>query len=201
MIGDVTEQAKVLKLWTCARPLIQKELWCSNLNPEITLWTDVLAAAEVVEITEGVTDFKQPHENKKNNHSNSNNSNNAAKTNNWKGGFSRSPPANLITSSNPNGALKHHSALRSGGNRSRSDCPSPASMAQSLALPPKPKPNSHGQELVMLSEKKKAELTAENKCFNCWEVSHVQGNSKRPLGMTNFSIELAAKEGDSNELI
>jgi hypothetical protein len=33
-----------------ARPLIQRELWHSNLNPEITLWGDVLAAAEVVEI-------------------------------------------------------------------------------------------------------------------------------------------------------
>ena len=211
MIGDVTERAKVLKLWTCARPSIQKELWHSNLNPEITSWTDLLAATEVVEIAEGVTDFKQPHENKKNNHSNSNNSNNAAKTNNWKGGFSRSPPANPITSSHPNGALKRHSSLRSGGNRSRLNRPSPASMAQSPALPPKPKPNSHGWELVTLSEKERAELAAENKCFNCREVGHIsrnclsrnsiRGKSKRPPGMTNFSIELAAKEEDSDELI
>jgi hypothetical protein len=35
MIGDLTERAKVLKLWMGARPSIQKELWHSNLNPEI----------------------------------------------------------------------------------------------------------------------------------------------------------------------
>jgi hypothetical protein len=61
----------VLKLWTGAGPSIQRELWRSNLNPEITSWGDVLAAAEVVEIAEGVTDFRQSNDSKKNNNSNS----------------------------------------------------------------------------------------------------------------------------------
>jgi hypothetical protein len=90
MIGDLTEQAKVLKLWMGARPLIQKELCHSNLNPEITSWGDVLAAAEVVKIAEGVTNFRQPNDGKRNNNSN-NHSNNIARTNNWKGGLSKSP--------------------------------------------------------------------------------------------------------------
>jgi hypothetical protein len=68
----------VLRLWTRARPSIQKKLWHSNLNSEITLWGDVLAAAE---IAEGVIDFRQPNDNKRNNNSN-NYSNNVARTNN-----------------------------------------------------------------------------------------------------------------------
>jgi hypothetical protein len=61
------------------RSSIQKELWLSNLNLEITSW---MAAAEVVEIAEGVMDFRQPNQNKKNNYSNSNNSSKTARTNN-----------------------------------------------------------------------------------------------------------------------
>jgi hypothetical protein len=60
------------------RSSIQKELWLSNLNLEITSW---MTAAEVVKIAEGVTDFRQPNDNKKNNNSNPNNSSNTARTN------------------------------------------------------------------------------------------------------------------------
>jgi hypothetical protein len=98
----------VLKLWTGARPLIQKELWCSNLNPEITSWGDVLAAAEVVEIAKGVTDFRQPNDGKKNNNSD-NHSNNVARTNNWKGGLSKSPSSFPTTGTHSNGVNNHHS--------------------------------------------------------------------------------------------
>jgi hypothetical protein len=54
MIGDLTKQAKVLKLWMGARPSIQKELWCSDLNPEITSWGDVLAASGNLMIVKGI---------------------------------------------------------------------------------------------------------------------------------------------------
>jgi Zinc knuckle len=60
-------------------------------------------------------------------------------------------------------------------------------------------------------EKERAELAAENKCFNCKEVGHmsrncpnrnsVRGNSKKPPGMTNFNIEMVIKGEDSDELM
>jgi hypothetical protein len=199
-----------LKLWTGARPSIQRELWHSNLNPEITSWGDVLTAAEVVEIAEGVTDFKQPNNNKKNNNSNDH-SNNTARPNSWKGVLSRIPSNVTTTSTHSNGANNRRSFSKCGRNRSQSDHPSPPKIVQVLLLSPRPKSSNHGRESVPLSEKEWAELAAENKCFTCKEVGHmsrncpnrnsVRGNSKKPPGMTNFNIEMVTKREDSDELM
>jgi Zinc knuckle len=170
----------------------------------------VLAAAEVVEIAEGVTDFRQSNDSKKNNNSNSH-SNNIAKANNWKGGLNKSPPSSSTTGTHHNGVNNHHSFSKPGENRSQSDHPSLPKIVQVLLLSPRPKSSNHGRESVPLSEKERAELAAENNCFNCKEVGHmsrncpnrnsVQGNSKKPPGMTNFNIEMVIKGEDSDELM
>ena len=56
MIGDVPEQDKVLKFWNGARLVIQKGLWRDNLNPEISSWDQVVAQAEIIEISENVAE-------------------------------------------------------------------------------------------------------------------------------------------------
>jgi hypothetical protein len=104
-----------------ARPSIQKELWHSNLNLGITSWGDVLVAAEVVEIAKGVTDFRQSNDSKRNNNSNSH-SDNVARTNNWKGGLSKSPSSFPTTGKHSNRANNCCNFLKPGKNQSQSDC-------------------------------------------------------------------------------
>jgi hypothetical protein len=54
MIGDMSEQDKVIKFWNGSRAIIQKGLWRDNLNPEISTWGQVVTQAEIIEISENV---------------------------------------------------------------------------------------------------------------------------------------------------
>ncbi|KAF8799892.1 hypothetical protein BYT27DRAFT_7263507 [Phlegmacium glaucopus] len=56
MIGAVSEQDRVIKFWNGSRPIIQKGLWRDNLNPEISTWDEVIAQAEIIEISENVAE-------------------------------------------------------------------------------------------------------------------------------------------------
>ena len=56
MIGEVSEQDKVIKFWNGSRPIIQKGLWRDNLNPEISSWEQVVSQAAIIEISEGVAE-------------------------------------------------------------------------------------------------------------------------------------------------
>ena len=56
MIGDILERDQVLKFWNGSRLVIQKGLWRDNLNPETSSWAVVVAQAEVIEISENVTE-------------------------------------------------------------------------------------------------------------------------------------------------
>ena len=39
-----------------SRAVIQKGLWNDNLNPEVSLWSSVIAQADIIEISENVAD-------------------------------------------------------------------------------------------------------------------------------------------------
>ena len=54
MIGDMDERTCVHKLWFGLQQEIQQDLWHEKLNPEISSLEDVIAAAEVIEITQSV---------------------------------------------------------------------------------------------------------------------------------------------------
>ena len=54
MIRTVSERDQVLRLWNGVKPEIQSGLWRAQLNPEISNWEDVLAQAEIIEISENV---------------------------------------------------------------------------------------------------------------------------------------------------
>jgi hypothetical protein len=56
MIEDISERDKVLKFWNGVQPVIQKGLWRDNLNPEISSWDQVVAQAEIIEISENVAE-------------------------------------------------------------------------------------------------------------------------------------------------
>ncbi|KIK33281.1 hypothetical protein CY34DRAFT_99874, partial [Suillus luteus UH-Slu-Lm8-n1] len=51
MIGDIDERQRVERLWFGLKADIQRELWKKELNPEVSSFNQVLAAAEVIEIS------------------------------------------------------------------------------------------------------------------------------------------------------
>ena len=50
LIGNITEQDKVIKLWDGLRDDIQENLWRNNYNPEISSWDEVVDQVEMLEI-------------------------------------------------------------------------------------------------------------------------------------------------------
>ena len=63
MIGNVSERDRVLKFWNGSRPIIQKGLWRDNLNPETSSWSEVIAQAEIIEISENVAERRDKRTN------------------------------------------------------------------------------------------------------------------------------------------
>ena len=54
MIGTVSERDQVLQFWNGVKLDIQSGLWRAHLNPEIFNWDEVLAQAEIIEISKNV---------------------------------------------------------------------------------------------------------------------------------------------------
>ncbi|KAG1784934.1 uncharacterized protein HD556DRAFT_1461102 [Suillus plorans] len=54
MIGDVDDRDRVSRLWTGLTAEIQRELWKKELNPEVSTFKEVQAAAEIIEIAHSV---------------------------------------------------------------------------------------------------------------------------------------------------
>ena len=54
MIGEEDERTKVTKFWSGLQFEIQRDLWHDKLNPEVSSLKEVVAAAEIVEITRSV---------------------------------------------------------------------------------------------------------------------------------------------------
>ncbi|KAG2335788.1 hypothetical protein BDR05DRAFT_897749, partial [Suillus weaverae] len=54
MIGDVDKRDQVTRLWTGLSAEIQKELWKKELNPEVSTFKEVQAAADIIKITHSV---------------------------------------------------------------------------------------------------------------------------------------------------
>ncbi|KAG1868352.1 hypothetical protein DFJ58DRAFT_624112, partial [Suillus subalutaceus] len=52
MIGDIDERQRVERLWFGLKTDIQRELWKKELNLEVSGFNEVLAAAEIIEISQ-----------------------------------------------------------------------------------------------------------------------------------------------------
>ena len=54
MIGTISEWDQVLWFWNGVKPEIQSGFWRAQLSPEISNWDEVLAQAEIIEISENI---------------------------------------------------------------------------------------------------------------------------------------------------
>ncbi|EGO30593.1 hypothetical protein SERLADRAFT_454893, partial [Serpula lacrymans var. lacrymans S7.9] len=50
IIGDVDERQRVIRFWTGLNAELQQGLWIKELNPEVSGFDEVQAAAELLEI-------------------------------------------------------------------------------------------------------------------------------------------------------
>jgi len=55
MIGDVDKRDQMTRLWTGLNAELQRELWKKELNPEVSSFKEVQAAAEIIEIAHSVS--------------------------------------------------------------------------------------------------------------------------------------------------
>ena len=108
MIGGYSQRDKVIKLWNGFRRSIQAALWNDKLNPEISSWRKVLAAAEIIEIAESVNGASKENktdsysgsvlpsnkrkEHRKKSHKISKDSSRGGSSNHASGSHSRQPP-------------------------------------------------------------------------------------------------------------
>ncbi|KAJ8689423.1 hypothetical protein PTI98_012326 [Pleurotus ostreatus] len=53
VIGSVSEQEKVIKLWNGFKAVIRAELYRERLNPNISSWDEVVERAELLEVNQG----------------------------------------------------------------------------------------------------------------------------------------------------
>ncbi|KAJ8701144.1 hypothetical protein PTI98_004101 [Pleurotus ostreatus] len=54
IVGTIGEQERVVKLWNSMKSSIRAELYRERLNPNVSSWADVVAAAEMLEMVENV---------------------------------------------------------------------------------------------------------------------------------------------------
>ncbi|KAF9494590.1 hypothetical protein BDN71DRAFT_1393002, partial [Pleurotus eryngii] len=52
VIGSVSEQEKVVKLWNGFKPKIRANLYREKLNPNISSWNEAVERAELLEVVE-----------------------------------------------------------------------------------------------------------------------------------------------------
>ncbi|KAJ3514054.1 hypothetical protein NLJ89_g2595 [Agrocybe chaxingu] len=207
MIGVNDPREKVIKLWNGLRASIQRGLWRDHLNPEISSWNDVVNHAEIIEISEGISEArdKRPlHVNKSS-------------------GSSNHPvPGHSGSLQRRGRGLPFNRSGSRPFNKERSQVPQtfPNNRPRSQAPRPAPnvfRPNNNNytkpftknstparQNTPALSDKERSELLAAGKCFRCKEPGHLsrncpQGTSVRasgskPPGVSNFNIELTAEE-------
>ena len=56
MVGALTAESKVIKLWYSLRASIQRTMWKDGLHPDTSTWDEIVAKAEVIEIAGKVID-------------------------------------------------------------------------------------------------------------------------------------------------
>jgi hypothetical protein len=208
MIGSIDEREQVVKFWKGCKPIIQKALWRDGLNPDVSSWDEVTCKAEIIEISENIT---EPRDKKGGDSSSKKGGNNTnppgpprGNSSNSRGGSSRGPSATPFRGSEqPSSSSNHRNNSRN--DRSHSGRPprgrgrgggnfSNRSSFERVKSEPRDTPK--------LSEKELAERRAAGLCFRCGGPDHISWNcpegksvnhtgNKLP-GKTSFSVELGA---------
>jgi hypothetical protein len=223
MIGDIPAQDQVIKFWNGAKPMIQKELWKNNLNPEVSSWRKVVSRAEIIEIAEGVAerrDRKQGPSSQPLWAPSGSNGGNAR---------SKHPPTDGSVRAVTFETSKRSHDRRHGKSHSRTPHQQPA-------RPPRAGPSSYQPGMAgnqgraasrsynpagqthhrshnhraapRLSDKEKEEYRAAGKCFVCGGVGHISRNcpdntvvrsrGQGPPGASTFNLEPVLPEEDDS---
>ena len=214
MIGGYSQQDKVIKLWNGFRRSIQAALWNDKLNPEISSWRKVLAAAEIIEIAESINGPSK--EGKTDLYSGSylpsnrwrkyqENSQNDSKETSLEESSDDALEDQFISSSTRKDLNPRYPSRdsRSQSSRGREGHPRFGSTPHREFI--KKEPVNYG-----LPDREKATQLAEGRCFGCNEIGHLarncpEGNSvkhtgNKSPGVSNFNMEFIEEDSsfDSN---
>jgi Zinc knuckle len=218
MIGDVPERDQVLKFWNGARSVIQKGLWRDNLNPEISSWANVVAQAEIIEISENVAERRDRRSGPSNNQAGSSNANGGGSTRSrHRNGHSSVRSVTYESRSNPQSRAtnlvprrgNHSFEPRSGSSRGREHAHSSRGRTGYGGSMRSSHTSGSGQRNTpRLSDKEKAERLAAGQCFVCRETGHfsrdcptkkvVKSYNGKPPGTASFNIEPTVDEDYSD---
>jgi len=208
MIGSIDEREQVVKFWKGCKPIIQKALWRDGLNPDVSSWDEVTCKAEIIEISENITESRDKKGGDSSSKKGGNNSNPPGpprgNSSNSRGGSSRGPSATPFRGSEqPSSSSNHRNNSRN--DRSRSGRPPRGrgrgggnfSTRNSFD-----RVKSEPRSTPQLSEKELEKRRAEGLCFRCGGRDHIsrncpEGNSvphsgNKPPGKSSFSVELGA---------
>jgi hypothetical protein len=184
MIGDIDDRARVNRLWFGCRLDIQKELWLKRLNPEVSNFETVAAAAETIELANGVAERSQTMAHPK--------PDGQVQVNNLKkkGYYNKDKTPRTTTQPAVETASKppHQNTQRD---------QKPSTSYQKRPFSKKTKPQK-----PFLTEKERAEYKAQGRCFKCGAQGHrandcpdsdiVKSSEKsdQPPGVRNNAITL-----------
>ncbi|KAL7284496.1 hypothetical protein ACG7TL_001787 [Trametes sanguinea] len=193
MVGHLTDEAKVEKLWFGLKGSLQAELWKARLDPLTSSWSDVQSAAEIAEIALAASS--------------------AAERNNSRSSTAVAEHRHGRQEDSSAGDRSRSRRLRNQGRQQRDP-----KDGRTSALPPRnsrPRDQGRGspankqEPFPKLSDREKDELRAAGKCFVCRETGHMSRNCPRnnrirsdnkgkPPGVSAYGVSLMA--GDTEAL-
>ena len=168
-IGDVSERDRVIKLWNGLRGSIQQGLWRDRLNPDVSGFDMVKAAAEVIEISENVAGWRGGRVEAR-----------RPKRSRWLGGGGSSRGQQRGGSNTPSTSQPSAPATSASGRNGRMNGFNSNRQGNSSGHPNQSRPparndgrRSGGREASSLSKTERDELLAQGKCFYCKESGYL----------------------------
>ncbi|KAI0077519.1 hypothetical protein K474DRAFT_1750949, partial [Panus rudis PR-1116 ss-1] len=207
VVGPLTPQEKVSKLWKGLSTYLQKGLWREKLTPTTATWDEVVETAEILEIAERAGERVGRRSGGSSNSRGGGNGGNGNGGHGGGGGGGGGNPPPSSGSGNRFGGGKNNQN-RSGNNRpSGSGSRSSGSRFSGNSNSNVPK-NKSASQVPRLSDKERNDLLAANKCFVCKEVGHmarscpkaqrVKSDRKgKAPGISTFNIEVNSMDTEN----
>ncbi|KAG1756928.1 hypothetical protein EDD22DRAFT_850364 [Suillus occidentalis] len=182
MIGDIDERQRVEHLWFGLKADIQRELWKKELNPEVSSFNQVLAAAEVIEISLSVPVGREKK--------------------------AKKGTTNLESSAvTPEKGRKDKGGRRHEARRGKSKDTKSQDKSRPKATAGNKHQGSTNRRFEPLPKEKHDRLAAKGKCFRCKQPGHqsrhcpeknnVKGDSPgKPPGVSSYGIHVDLDEVD-----
>jgi hypothetical protein len=182
MIGDIDERQRVERLWFGLKADIQRELWKKELNPEVSSFNQVLAAAEVIEISLSVPVGRERK--------------------------AKKGTTNLESSAvTPEKGRKDKGNRKNDARKGKSKDTKSQDKAKPKATEGNKPQGSTSKRFEPLPKEEHDRLAAEGKCFRCKQPGHqsrhcpeknnVKGDSPgKPPGVSSYGIHVDLDEVD-----